>query len=273
MVDEGLLRVLAGSEVFGPCLNKICGFADIAPPWHENLLQHNHVEFKDLIISFVYIKSLTDALTRADIASTVADTASRQSSILYAVVLNTGAWDFDFIARKHKGTIAADECSSKETMNISQSRASPAINESMWELSCEASLLNIRLVYRNNHHNARFGTKCADDDFQLMLRGSAWEIWDNRRLSDGIWMKQVWDGFHFDRHEINLVIDHKAQRDFYALQRYDSPVDMHVATDNDCSVNESIGTRLQVSWSSSWHNRCCSCCSIDASVTTTSSRS
>ena len=238
MVDEGLLRVLAGSEVFGPCLNKICGFADITPPWQENLLQHNHVEFKDLIISFVYIKSLTDVLTRADIASTVVDTAaSRKSSILYAVVLNTGAWDFDFIARKHKGSIAVDECNTKEMMNISRSRASPAINESMWELSREASLLNIRLVYRNNHHNARFGTRCADDDFQLMLRGSAWEIWDNRRLSDGIWMKQTWDGFHFDRHEINLAIDHKAQRDFYTLQRYEALADIHVETDNDCNLS------------------------------------
>jgi hypothetical protein len=146
MVDEGLLRMLAGSEVFGPWLNKICGFTTIPSPSVENLLQHNHVEFKDLINSFVYIKSLTDVLTRADIASTVVDTAaSRKSSILYAVVLNTGAWE-------HKGTITADECNTKEMMNISRSRASPAINESMWELSREASLLNIRLVYRNNHN-------------------------------------------------------------------------------------------------------------------------
>jgi hypothetical protein len=116
----------------------------------------------------------------------------------------------------------------------------------MWELSREASLLNIRLVYRNNHHNARFGTRCADDNFQLMLRGSAWEIWDNRRLSDGIWMKQVWDGFHFDRHEINLVIDHKAQRDFYILQRYETLADIHVETNNDCSVRYEAPGQLEL---------------------------
>ena len=206
--------------MFGPCLNTICGFTTQPPPSITSLLKHYHVEFKDLIISFVYIKSLTDAQTRSDILSTIADASSRKSSILYAVILNTGAWDYDFIARKHKGVIAADECDTKEMMNISQSRSTHVINESMWELSRKASLHSIRLVYRNNHHNARFGSKCADDAIERMLLGSSWEVLDNRRLSDGIWMKQVWDGFHFDRHEINLSIDHKAQRDYYLQQRF-----------------------------------------------------
>jgi hypothetical protein len=50
-------------------------------------------------------------------------------------------------------------------------------------------------------------------------------------------MKQVWDGFHFDRHEINLAIDHKAQRDFYILQRYEALADIYVETDNDCNLS------------------------------------
>lgn len=71
---------------------------------------------------------------------------------------------------------------------------------------------NVRLIYRNNHYNKRFGALCADANIERMINGSRWEIWDNRRVSKGILDQREdsqTDGLHFDRFWLNSYEQHK----------------------------------------------------------------
>jgi len=68
----------------------------------------------------------------------------------------------------------------------------------------------VRLIYRNNHHNCRFGPTCADERLEaLMAKHSQWEVWDNKGITKDVWVNQTWDGFHFDRHRVYSVEHHK----------------------------------------------------------------
>ena len=42
----------------------------------------------------------------------------------------------------------------------------------MWELGELARQHAVRLIYRNNHHNYRFGAHCADDRIEKLLEGT-----------------------------------------------------------------------------------------------------
>ena len=102
-------------------------------------------------------------------------------------------------ARAHLNSTAADDCDSEETLRISLGRISPEINHTMQEISQIAAELGVRLIYRNSHHNKRYGAVCADKRFEEMItsfNSSHWEIWDNRNLSRDIWPLQCFDGMN-----------------------------------------------------------------------------
>ena len=74
---------------------------------------------------------------------------------------------------------------------MSQSRSSVFVNNTMSWLGSEAKKNGVRVIYRNNHYNIRFGAHCADDRLEEMLKGTPWEILDSRRISEGCYEYQV----------------------------------------------------------------------------------
>ena len=87
----------------------------------------------------------------------------------FAIVFNTGIWDYDNIARAHRGKEAAEYCDSNSTQDIAEKRASPSVNKTMWEIGDLAKQLGVRVIYRNSHYNIRYGVHCADDLFEAMV--------------------------------------------------------------------------------------------------------
>ena len=96
----GITRILSGSEIYGPCINPICGgMKDYPEPAsYKNMGLSYSTEFYDgkLKITFVYVKSFYDYF-RVDWV--LLDIINMRP---YAIVLNTGIWDFDNIARAHR---------------------------------------------------------------------------------------------------------------------------------------------------------------------------
>jgi len=139
------------------------------------------------------------------------------------VIANTGVWDFDDVARKHRGEDAQDYCENEVMKEIARTRASPEVNKTLWDLSDIAKRQNVTLIYRNNHYNNRYGPHCADDLVEELMVGSAWEVWDNKRISQKVWKEQTWDGFHFERIYTNTIEQHKQLADtgtFYNIYGY-----------------------------------------------------
>ena len=56
-----------------------------------------------------------------------------------------------------------EHCDSDATTEISNKRAAPWINSTLWEDAVLARELGVRLIYRNSHYNVRYGVNCADD--------------------------------------------------------------------------------------------------------------
>ena len=96
----GITRILSGSEIYGPCINPICGGMNDypEPASYKNMGLSYSTEFYDgkLKITFVYVKSFYDYF-RVDWV--LLDIINMRP---YAIVLNTGIWDFDNIARAHR---------------------------------------------------------------------------------------------------------------------------------------------------------------------------
>ena len=159
----------------------------------------------------MYILSLVDQYTGWMVENNVGKKP-------YAVVVNTGAWDFNSIARHHMGDIANDLCDAADMEQVSVRRAQPSIRDMMHETGGQATALGVRAIYRTNHHNARYGSHCADDRFLAAIEGSGWEVWDNRRISHGVWWHQTTDGFHYDRENVHTVEQHIQQRRNMTLQ-------------------------------------------------------
>lgn len=210
----GIVRILSGSEIYGPCSNKICGGPGFGDPVSVRF-QHrlNEVSFFNgkLIFIFVYVKDFM-----RDLEGLMTRLLFSKDSTPYAAILNTGVWDFhkvprqyDLPARKDNQFVySTEKCATNESLAVSQGRSASWINATMWRLSNLSSVSGVRLIYRNNHHNGRFGTLCADEDFELMIRGSRWEVWDNRRISKDVWKHQIVDGFHFDRNRQHTMEEH-----------------------------------------------------------------
>jgi hypothetical protein len=143
----------------------------------------------------------------------------------YAVIFNTGAWDYDHLARFGKGKKHLEEsCHSPETEQISKDRASNTNKQIFHEMGKLANEHNVKVVYRNNHLNGRFGALCADERFEdEVLAGSGWFIWDNRRISKGTYQEQNYDGFHFDRHRVHTYAHHVGHMKHWKTKGWELP--------------------------------------------------
>lgn len=183
-VFNGLTRLLSGSELYGPCSNVVCGNPGL-PLSYRNLHQIFHVPFPphvDLI--FMYYKSL---LSKGSVAAFKAVIDEKP----HAIIFNTGAWDFDHLSRSMKGRVAPHGCDNEAFEAIASARASPEVREALKEITKYANQHQVRLLYRTNHFNRRFGAHCADDKFLAMLQEdefrNSWDIWDNFNVSRDSW--------------------------------------------------------------------------------------
>lgn len=203
----GVMRILSGSEVFGPLENEICGDMHTEPVSILNIHEIRNAFFgTNIEMSFMYMKSLSVQYSRWMVEGNMGKKPA-------ALILNTGAWDFDELARKHRDAPAPPECQSDEYDQVSQLRVQPSIAAELKECGEIAKRLGVRAIYRSNHHNFRFGYHCADDRFQDMLKSMDWEWWDNTRLSEDTWQTQCGDGFHFDRWERHSERQHQEHRE------------------------------------------------------------
>ena len=96
----GISRILSGSEVYGPCINPICGGMEEfkEPVGYKKMGITFTAEFfgGKLQLKFIYAKSFYDFF-RVDWV--LIDLVKNRP---YAIVFNTGIWDFDNIARAHR---------------------------------------------------------------------------------------------------------------------------------------------------------------------------
>jgi hypothetical protein len=203
----GLFRIISGSERFGSCNNLICGDENHMEITMENAPYQLHdVEFYDGLfkVTFAYITRLEK----------VSINLMEKFLNLYSadvMLLNTGAWDFDHLARTNQHDPEKQFCDTDEAVHVSQSRSSLEVVKAFHKLAISARKFETRLIYRNNHYNQRYSAECADLLLETNLRElqkkeavmnssfTKWEIWDNRRISKGIYLNQCWDGFHYDR--------------------------------------------------------------------------
>lgn len=227
-----LYRIYAGSETEGPCTNDICGFDDKR---REISIPRIHRPRSVMVgprwkVTFYYVKSFHVK----QLPKLVADVIVTDRP--YAVVINTGAWDFYEYNKRHRNETLrfplSPRCQNNETQAIADLRANTFVADSIRHLSNVAQSRSpvplpsknsssqmvakgqhVRLIYRNNHFNRRYGALCADEQFEVLLHSlgtchpssmakscneSAWELWNNRNLSEAVWEQQSYDGFHFD---------------------------------------------------------------------------
>lgn len=201
----GITRILSGSEIVGPCENAVCGTQGTMPMSHKKTHAQEDVNFgPDLVFSFMYVKSLTDRYTNWMVEGNIIKKP-------YAVVLNTGAWDFDHTARARNYAPATPECGFNQTedFKVSNLRVSPSIVANMKEFGELAQNQGVKAIYRNSHFNYRYGALCADAKLEAAVQNTSWEVWDNRRMSRDVWKTETYDGFHFDRHRVHTVEHHQ----------------------------------------------------------------
>jgi hypothetical protein len=185
----GISRILVGDEIFGPLNNAVCGGQGFGLAASTSKLNSAiTVDFIDNIkMTFTYIKTFHIKHMDWSLENSISSLKP------YVVVMNTGVWDFDSIWRSHQNVTATETCSTNETVAISYQRADQFTNFTLHEMSkmSQQSWTNppvdVRLIYRNNHYNKRFGVFCADEKFERLLEGTRWELWDNRRISKGMW--------------------------------------------------------------------------------------
>lgn len=184
----GLLRIVHGSEQFGSCESKICG--DI--PSHPHAVSYQEIQQINeqyllrgkLRLTFIYEKSFIAYGWDMD---NFLVTYIKENKVDY-VILNTGVWDYDDIARRHIGQDAEDTCAElKNGWDYEKSieRANKHVNDTVHRLARVGKAHNITMIYRTNHHNNRYGPYCADHKVIPLYEHAGWEIWDNMRISKG----------------------------------------------------------------------------------------
>lgn len=204
-----IARVGGGSEMLGPLKNDICG--GLAPPRHLPISIGNpDVVYRanvtdNLILEFAYVMNIKDDVYVNFINNLM-------SSPPYAVVVNSGAWDFDKLSRRHPVKPPYDDttpqCKNDDYKSISLLRGSEGVKKNMHAISKICSDHKVRIIYKNNHHNARFGALCADTEFEKTLIGSNWEVFDTKNITKDHWKDQLVDGFHYDRQKIFTEAHH-----------------------------------------------------------------
>jgi len=205
-------RIFAGSEINGENINNVCGGKHVDGNFRKvrvpvSLADKGKVT-AGVALSPVFNSTFTyttffDAHLYFQAKQLM--TVRSEQDRLYAVVIATGAWDFHDPMHAHLGqlglrdfeypyTNATAECLNDQYDAVRKERTNVYVtNFFIPELSKLAKANNVRLMYRNNHYNSRFGVKCADEEFEQALRfpGSAWEIIDSRNQSQEHWRDQV----------------------------------------------------------------------------------
>lgn len=165
----------------------------------------------------MYIQHFRAEITRDILKNTVAMRP-------YALILNTGSWEFmePHLQRKVAFLNSTIDCDLPDDFKEQNERAAHlgSILGDTKELSEAAS---VRLIYRGNHVNFRFGADCADAKLLPLLQAAGWEIWDNIRISQDVWRTQCHDGFHFDRTHVHSVDDHKRHIQYARDRAIESP--------------------------------------------------
>lgn len=223
----GLTRLLTGSEFSGGCENDVCGYSHKGPVSYRQVHQMNHVDFtSSLRMTFIYFKSMLDPLAE----STLRNAISIKPNVL---VLNTGAWDFDSISRQaaaSNSTLRHNEyCQNPDSEKVAQNRASAPVKRIFEVITKQAEENRVRLIYRTNHYNSRFGVHCADDfviDYLRKLK--SWTIWSNREVSRDVWKEQNYDGFHFDRHRVHTPKHNVAHMGFFHSKKWIYPGQLEI---------------------------------------------
>lgn len=205
-------RIYVGNETHGPCQNTVCGISkthrEISIPFIHRPLS---IPFSpDLTLTFYYVKSLKWKKLE-DLLEYVISITKPQ-----VVVLSTGAWDFYDLSKKHRNDPSFipplnGTCHNDDMTQISLSRSDEWTNRTMSFLSDLGKQHRVRLIYRNNQFNRRFGALCADERFEAILHGTQWQIWDNRNLSRDVWQNQSYDGFHFDWPVMTYTVEDHAK--------------------------------------------------------------
>lgn len=239
----GINRIISGDEIFGPSLDHICGGIIPVGKRRRNApitFSSEGKVFQGVQIpglfntTFTYIKYMHN---KANVSSAFFNTVTERGSLdtikmvidqaaadaatkIDTVVVGSGAWDFHMpeIRAAQKGlghcikpyTNATNVCHDGFHTQHEKIRTNDDMVEFIHELSDVCRNHSIQLIYKNNHHNCRFGVNCADDKVHSMLvfPGSKWEVWDTRRVSKQHWRDQTWDGLHFDRQIAHSVKDH-----------------------------------------------------------------
>jgi hypothetical protein len=207
-----ICRILAGSEVRGPIDNSVCG----GPSFGLHVdgvvgYRYFHEFFFDgkLQLSFVFV---TSYLSDHDHIEWKTENAVMNEK-LFAVVVNTGAWDFHDAWSHELKTPGVETCVTDTEKYVGPRRAAEEVRLRISDVVWYAKEYHVKLIYRNNYYNARFGTICADSDVEKMFNGTGyWEIFDSTRISKDVWESQEPDGLHVERRDIWTIAQHEEIR-------------------------------------------------------------
>lgn len=201
----GVIRILSGSEIYGPVSNALCGYsARHMPPSFDAENRQYDVDIGNFTISFTYIKFI-------ETPDTVEQLERNIFKKPYAIIFNTGAWSFWGLPIKpspdgkwHTG----DECETPGYITARNSRLQMVSQDIYARAGKLGQQLGVRMIYRTGHYNVRYGAHCADGDLIPILKERKWDVWDNMRISKDVWQQQTIDGFHFDRTKAHSVEEH-----------------------------------------------------------------
>jgi len=236
-----LIRILSGNELEGPLDTLACGGpthghfknSDISFPWYPESFFGGR-----LTLNICFVTSFVSGGDHLDWKLEWAITQLRP----YALVLNTGAWDFDGALRSDPRlkiplkTAGTEECSSEGERASGRDRAERNVLDALRGSELYANqtadaaaaagkaVPRVQLIYRNNHYNQRFGVKCADQALEALLSGlGGWAVLDTRRVSEKIYASQMEDGLHIDRRFVHTVQEHRAQHQKSVQEQRPSP--------------------------------------------------
>ena len=136
------------------------------------------------------------------------------------LVVSSGAWSFftPTLQFDRHGALSrfpyaksVETCYNDMFETYSKKRTDPEALKVLQAISDLANEYGVRIIYKNNHYNCRFGALCADEVLELKLRevkDSRWEVWNTRPMSVQHWRDQTWDGLHFDRQPVHTLPEH-----------------------------------------------------------------
>ena len=226
---SGITRILSGSELYGPCDNRLCGGINFKTPNVDTMHGYYEEFYQNLLLSFIYVKSFLSNHLDWDLEFAI---TQKKPLIL---VLNTGCWDFDILSRAAAFHEFSPICEGWDTAfyyqhEIEKKRNQHWIFETMNWLGNVSATNGNRVIYRNNHYNRRFGALCADKIFEENIHNktTAWEILDSRNISFDVWRSQCIDGFHFDRTHVHSRESHEALVNDYKNKSKELPGMMEI---------------------------------------------